>query len=364
MFTGESWYLHDERQYQVFVNRINMNLDYNPLREKPFDFYERYFFCTFCNGGLVQLNPLYTRFLFLKLSSFQKIEESFNAIHYYQVFDSSELANEKFCRQTNTMYLYTRKLECQPQVILFHMIVSASGINIPTKPYVSRYYDYKKMPQIFLREQYDKFEEPFKYSSPVFREYEYPSIIYCLNLERATFAETNMWTKVVMKKQFLPADLAQSIIYCPNRYILTKYVPMDIWGLVGLCLVILAILKRTYQKIKFQFLLENVLQFVSSFLKLIRIFMRQSWRHKWGLLGVLELFLSVLICVYENSITVNVVVPLVPKAFLNTKELYDNNYTFVVQELNFNTVNSWLSKEYNRMNHHKVIEVDNFFFLG
>jgi len=71
-----------------------------------------------------------------------------------------------------------------------------------------------------------------------------------------------------------------------------------------------------------------------------------------------------LICVYENSITVNVVKPLVPKPFLNTKELYDNNYTFVVQELNFYTVRNWLSDKYNRRNHLKVIEVENFFFLS
>jgi len=219
MINGESWYLHDERQYRLFVNRVNMNLGYNPFREKPFDFYERYFFCTFCDGGLVQLNPRYKRFLSLKLSSFEKIEESFNAVHYYQVRYESILENEKFCRQTNIIYLYRRKLECHSQVILVNMILSASGINITTKPYLANSYDFKKMPQIFPDSQYYEFEEPFEYSSPVFKEYEYPSIIYCLNLGRVTVAETNMWT---------------------------KYVPMDIWGLVGLCLLLLAILNANF----------------------------------------------------------------------------------------------------------------------
>jgi len=274
--------------------------------------------------------------LSLKLSSLEKIGESFDAVHYYSVPHKSELANEN-CRHTNIMYLYAKELECEHQVILENTIVSASGINITTKPYLTKYYDHKKMPQIFGEIQYYGFVEPFKYSSPVFKEYKYPNIIYCLNLERVTVAETNMWT---------------------------KYVPMDIWGLVGLCFFLLAVLNPTSQKIKFKFLFQHCLLFVSSFLKLMGTFWRQSWSHKWKLLGVLELLFSTLICVYENSITVNVVKPLVPKPFLSTKELYNNNYTFVVQKLNFYITRNWLLDEYNRRNHHKIIEVEYFFYMS
>jgi len=105
---------------------------------------------------------------------------------------------------------------------------------------------------------------------------------------------------------------------------------------------------------------QTFLLFVSSFLKLITTFWRQSWRHKWELLGFLELLFCTLICVYENSITVNVVKPLVPKPFQSTKELYNNNFTFVVQIGNFGRVRSWLFNEYNRTNYHKIIKVDMF----
>jgi len=73
MVSTKRLYLQRERQYRVFVNRINMNLGYNPFKEKPFVLYKRYFFCTFCNGGLVQLNPMYKSFLSLKLSSLEKL---------------------------------------------------------------------------------------------------------------------------------------------------------------------------------------------------------------------------------------------------------------------------------------------------
>jgi len=138
------------------------------------------------------------------------------------------------------------------------------------------------------------------------------------------------------------------------------YVNMNIWGLVGLCLVLLAISNPTSQKLKFKLALQSVVLCLSSFIKLITTFWRQSWSYKWKLIGIFELLISILICVYENSITVNVVVPLVPKAFLSTKELYNNNYTFVVQYVSFYRVRKWLYDEYNRTDHHRVIEEKNF----
>jgi len=45
------------------------------------------------------------------------------------------------------------------------------------------------------------------------------------------------------------------------------------------------------------------------FFKLVIIIVRESSSHKWTLLGVFELLLGTLLTVYENSITVSVVVP-------------------------------------------------------
>jgi len=92
--------------------------------------------------------------------------------------------------------------------------------------------------------------------------------------------------------------------------------------------------------------------------------LRRSWGHKWKLLVALELFFSPLLSLYENSITVNVVVPLIPKPFLNTRELYDKNYTFVVQSYNFGKTYDWFTDEYNTKNHRRVLQVHNFLYLG
>jgi len=78
------------------------------------------------------------------------------------------------------------------------------------------------------------------------------------------------------------------------------------------------------------------------------------------LLGVFELLFSILISVYENSITVSLVAPLVPKPFSNTRELYNNNYTLVVQTDSFTKVYNWLSYKYNTENQSKVLGVENF----
>jgi len=71
-----------------------------------------------------------------------------------------------------------------------------------------------------------------------------------------------------------------------------------------------------------------------------------------------------LLSLYENSITVNVVVPLVPKPFLNTRELYNNNFTFVVQTKYFATAYNWFIDEYNTKNHRRVIGIQGFWFIN
>jgi len=108
MFTGESWYLHSERQYRIFVHRVKMSLRNNHFGEKPFAFYERHFFCTFCRRGLLLLNKTHTSVLSLKLSSFEKNWEPLRAQHYESVIKNFQEKNEKSCSQKNLMYFYRR----------------------------------------------------------------------------------------------------------------------------------------------------------------------------------------------------------------------------------------------------------------
>jgi len=139
---------------------------------------------------------------------------------------------------------------------------------------------------------------------------------------------------------------------CPDGYLGSS------WTVLGS----ISILNPTSEKIKFN-LLQKFTQFVNTFYKLITICWRQSWPYKWKLLGIFEVLISLLICLYENSITVNVVVPLVPKPFLSTIDLYNHNYTFSIPELNLLTLNSWLSDKYNKTNHQRVIKAEEFSYL-
>jgi len=107
-----------------------MAIGYKKLGGKAFVLYKRYFFCTFFNRGLLQLNVMYTHFWSLKLSNFEMNWEPLYAQHYYMVFQDSQVANKNFCRLKNVMYLYRRKRKCKSKVVLVHMIISASGINI------------------------------------------------------------------------------------------------------------------------------------------------------------------------------------------------------------------------------------------
>jgi len=257
--------------------------------------------------------------------------------------ENSLVKNDEFCRRKNVMYLYRVTTNCAAYVMLIQMIVFASGLNFTTKPYKNKYFDYSKIPQIAENQQYSGLEEHLKFSSPVLKHYTFPSIIYCFNLGRQTIAEADVWT---------------------------KYVPLDIWALVVLCLVLFAILntKHYSQNITFKFILQAAVQFADSFLKIIGLILRQSWSYSWKLLGVLELLLSILLSVYENCITVSVVVPVVPEPFVHTRELYSNNYTFVTEVLSFDRVNEYLYAEYDTTKYRenepaKILKVYQFRYI-
>jgi len=337
MLTTASSELQRDRQYTVFVFRVQMTPYYIQHRTKLFVFCKVYFFCSFCKHGLVRLNPIKTKnILTLKLSNFEKKWATGLIQHFYDVPGTKNLADVEFCRQQNFMITYTREYKCDRQLILAQLIIFATGRNFSLKPYQKEFYDLSKIPQIIPSYPSNEVSE---YARPIFRDYLYPSVIYCFNLGKLTVADTNMWT---------------------------KYVTMDTWGLLGLCLLLLCMLYTAAgsPKNSVKVSLRYVVLFVNLFLKLMRITVRQSWSHKWKLLGTLELLFSSLLSLYENSITVNVVVPLVPKPFSNTRDLYNHNYTFVVQIDNFGRVCDYLSDEYNTKSNRRVKSVKTFNILN
>jgi len=336
MFTLESRKLVLDRQYRIFLLRVEMTRDTYLNRLKPFDLHEAYFFCPFCLSGLVRLNPMSSNILSVTLSHFKTNWVPLFARHYYQVYNQRSLKSDKFCRKQNAMYMYKMQTKCNYQDILAQLITFTSGSNFTLKFYVSPYYDYLKIPTLLSNvRSTTALQLQYKLSSPVLRFLTYLSIIYCFNVRRETFAETNMWT---------------------------KFVPLIIWGLVGLFILTIAFLNTpaSNQGNCRKCDLHKTILFLNSLFNSLGILVRQSWGHKWKLLGVFELFAVILISIYENSITVNVVVPLVPEPFLNTKELYNNNYTFVVQQYNFKIIFDWFSSKYNKTNHSRVLGVEGF----
>jgi len=328
----ESWEVQLARQYRIFVFRVQRSRRFNKHRVKlMFSLYKTYFFCAYCKRGLVRLNfTNTTNILFLKLLHFEKHWEPSLAKHYYQ---RSRSKDEKLCSKLNVMSLYTMKNKgCQTTDMRIRMIVFASGMNITIKPYIYKHYDKSKPSQIYGHAQYHSGFDRYKYSDPIFRRYASLSIIYCFNAGRVTVAETQMWT---------------------------KYVPLDVWCLVGLCLILSSILFSSHD-MSVKFLCQDFFLVVNSLFKLGRLVLRQSWSHKWKVLGILELLFSFLLSIYENSITVSVVVPLVQKPFLNTKELNNNNFTFVVQHDQFSKIYKWFSDEYNTVNHPRVLRIEKF----
>jgi len=235
--------------------------------------------------------------------------------------------------------MYKTVSKCDYYDMLAQLIVIASGSNMSLKLYVSRGNDYLKAPALLTNSGSSPFFMKSKFSSPILRLYGYPSIIYCFNLRKATTAETTMWT---------------------------KYVPLNIWCLVGLFILTNGFINTPVMSRKnvCVCILYTITMFLNSCFKSLGIILRQSWGHKWKLLGIFELLFSILISIYENSITVSVVVPLVPKPFSTTIDLYNDNFTFVVRQLGFKSINDWLSGKYNMANNSRVLGIHGFWVLS
>jgi len=207
MFTQESQKLQLDRQDRIFVFRFEMAPGFYQNSTKQLELNEAYFFCPFCLSGFVRLNSVCSNILSLTVSKFQLDWAPEFSNHYYQVYDSTPMKNGKFCRQQNAMYMYKRVIKCLHHIMTIQLIVSASGSNFTLEFYPSRYYNYSKIPTLYAHAKSYRTHLHHKYLSPVLSHFEYSSIIYCFNLGRKTIAESDMWT---------------------------KYVPVNLWGLVVL----------------------------------------------------------------------------------------------------------------------------------
>jgi len=86
MMTIESSKLQRNRQYTIIVLRLAMNRQYIQYISKLFAFDKIYFFCSFCERGLILLNSLsLTKILSLKLFNFEKNWANSFAEHFDDV---------------------------------------------------------------------------------------------------------------------------------------------------------------------------------------------------------------------------------------------------------------------------------------
>jgi len=163
MFTHESRKLRIDRQYRIFVFRFRFYKN----RTKQFELNEAYFFCPFCLTSLIRLNCYTLNVLSLTVSNFQLSWAPELTNHYYLVYDSTPMKNEKLCRQQNAMYMYKRVIKCLHHIMVAPLIVSASGSNFTLKFYPSRNYNYSRIPTLYAHAKSYHTHLHHKYLSPV-----------------------------------------------------------------------------------------------------------------------------------------------------------------------------------------------------
>jgi len=72
-------------------------------RQEDINYFKTYYFCTFCESGLVLLNSMKTNILSINLLSFKKIW--LHAAHNYYVSNQGEIGNEHLCTMKNVIHI-------------------------------------------------------------------------------------------------------------------------------------------------------------------------------------------------------------------------------------------------------------------
>jgi len=136
-----------------------------------------------------------------------------------------------------------------------------------------------------------------------------------------------------------------------------------VWSLVILTLVLMAVIhgvKDFVAKNNLSCYFSLFMSFANYFLHTVGTVSRQSLSHKSLYLAALELLFTFLLSAYENFMAVKLVVPISQKPFDNVKDLYDNNYTFLV--IQCTSVEIFIREEYRRKYKNKFIQVPSYKF--
>jgi len=170
-----------------------------------------------------------------------------------------------------------------------------------------------------------------KFSTLLFLKNSRTRILYCINEDFKLSLNSRMWIISVA---------------------------WHVWQVILVLLFAIAVVRSLRQSI-FKNEHWSYLDCIISYLELVfRFVLRQSASHFCLLLGLVELLVGLLLAAYENSVTVEILVPESYKPFGSTKDLFENNYTFVTGTADYPEV-GWLKSQYNNVgNHNKWVIVD------
>jgi len=257
------------------------------------------------------------------------------ATHTWPYFGNLEgyLSNSFKCSKVSYVnYFHPTVRYCRSKQLIFQLIVTFSKLNISLKVIPHTIYVVPGLDIVTLGggDRGELSHWNF-YSTPSLKSYEKLGMIYCLDKNVEFLRRGDIWFNILQK---------------------------IIWFLLILTIFLVAVLNVLCSTLKRR--IENVLEEICfEFWDILRTITRQTINLKDTRFLLLEIIFVILLIVYENYVTLEIVVLKVPKPFSDLKELVNQNYTFVLDKRTLNTASIWLKKEFNTTDDdRRVLEAD------
>jgi len=303
LFSEDELYTSYAKEHNVFVLRIKKK-EINQLAKM-------YFFCAFCGIPLVRVPPNSESF---KLNMKTVMTLWRDASHDWVTDSKLTVSKQQKCSSLDILRAYEYDFDCDTRQFENQLLRDFTKLNFSLRMVE---YDETGFPAI---EVYFNIHgvQRFIFSTPFFLQYRVPRIVYCINADFKFTVNGRMWIQNISP---------------------------HVWVLILTLLFATAIVRTvsTAYKNKSK---STWSCFASSVRLVLRFVVRQISCHNCLLLGLLELFFGLLLSAYENSVTVQVLVPASHKPFESTHDLYLNNYTFVIADTLYGP-EEWIKAQYN-----------------
>jgi len=295
------------------------------IRQNTFDTSAAHFLCAFCNEPLLLLNTTYN---VLNTSLTDHKANKMSVIHFWGYYGNVTSDIEKIQECSNVSfshYMNPLAFWCSYEQLIFQLIVQFSQTNITLQAINA---NLKRIP-LFFRGDHEQLVllDIVSQGNEKVQTYQKEGIMYCIYNDPFQ-RMTDMW---IMN------------------------VESQVWILLFSTIFVIAVLRTIANKpklIKFQFLLV----FLKHMWDFLRILLRQTSSEKSINLAAIEFIVFVFLSAYENTVTVQVIVPGEVKPFSSLQELYKENYTFVVLEEFMTDGSEFLLNNFNRNNKSRVVK--------